>query len=380
YGAREEREVDQPLRQPLCPLRERIRVREVEVAEQVHDEEAREEAEEDRRRARDTPTCRPDDERADEEDREHVGERHRPGEAPVHLLERDAEDARKEQKAREAPHCVTCSSTRSKSSDRARRDTLRRQSSASGASSSSPARQRARSSPSAPTIPSTSSGATTKPAPAPRIKSAAAPSGGTTARIGRSAARYSNTLPLSTPLPRPPASGIRSSRASESRCNSSERRRGAYGISSSRSPSPRPSAHSRSAARKSPRNRTTTSSKPERSSAVRNGRGSRLPKNEPVCVSRKRSDGCRSRPAKSSKSEPFAIVVTVPRGFRSRTSSAIASETHVIASAERAIRRATACSPCSFARTTKRSARRCGCATTESRRSATQRTPVARFT
>ncbi len=55
---------------------------------------------------------------------------------------------------------------------------------------------------------------------------AAAPSGGTTARIGRSAARYSNTFPERTPRPRPPASGIRSSSASESRWSSSERRRG----------------------------------------------------------------------------------------------------------------------------------------------------------
>ncbi len=34
-----------------------------------------------------------------------------------------------------------------------------------------------------------------------------------------------------------------------------------------------------------------------------------------------------SRPAKSSKSEPFAIVTTSPLGLRSRISSAIASET-----------------------------------------------------
>ena len=70
--------------------------------------------------------------------------------------------------------------------------------------------------------PSTSSGAATMPAPVSRISSAAAPSGGTAARIGRSAARYSKTLPESTPLPRPPASGISSSSASESRCSASE--------------------------------------------------------------------------------------------------------------------------------------------------------------
>ena len=81
--------------------------------------------------------------------------------------------------------------------------------------------------------------------------------GGTAARIGRPAAMYSNTLPESTPLPRPPASGIRSSSASESRWSASEVERGAYGISSSRSPRPSSSAHSRSALRKSPRKRAT---------------------------------------------------------------------------------------------------------------------------
>ena len=41
------------------------------------------------------------------------------------------------------------------------------------------------------------------------------------------AARYSKTLPERTPLPRPPASVIRSSSASESRCSSSAAWRGA---------------------------------------------------------------------------------------------------------------------------------------------------------
>jgi len=92
------------------------------------------------------------------------------------------------------------------------------------------------------------------------------------------------------------------------------------------------------------------------------------------------SDGWRSSPAKSSKSEPFAIVTTGPFGERSRISPAIASDTHVIASAWLATSLATACSPCSFARTISFSALRCGCATIESRRSATHLTPVAFFT
>ena len=65
------------------------------------------------------------------------------------------------------------------------------------------------------------------PAPVSRMSSAAAPSGGTSARIGRPTATYSNTLPESTPFPRPPASGISKSSASESRCRASESARGA---------------------------------------------------------------------------------------------------------------------------------------------------------
>ena len=142
---------------------------------------------------------------------------------------------------------------------------------------------------------------------------------------------------------------------------------------------PRSCAHSRSDERKSPRKRASTSS-PDSSSAVRNGRGSRLPKKLPVCVIRKRSPGVYSSPAKSSKSQPFEIVTTLPVGEKPRASSAIASETHVIASAERATSRATPPSTFSFARTAMLSERRCGCATSESRRSATHFAPVAFFT
>ena len=66
---------------------------------------------------------------------------------------------------------------------------------------------------------------------------------------------YSKTLPERTPFPRPSASGMRRRSASESRWSASDSERGAYGISSSRSPSSSPSAHSRSASRKSPRKR-----------------------------------------------------------------------------------------------------------------------------
>src|SRR5439155_1559693 len=108
-------------------------------------------------------------------------------------------------------------------------------------------------------------------APISSINRPAGPSGGTAARMGRSAATYSNTLPGMTPVPRPPASAAIRSKASESRWSSSERRRGTNGITSTRSPSPSDSANSRSAARNPPTKRTTTSSSSDSASARRNG-------------------------------------------------------------------------------------------------------------
>ena len=97
-----------------------------------------------------------------------------------------------------------------------------------------------------------------------------------------------------------------------------------------------------------------------------------------MCVIRKRSDGCRSSPATSSKSAPFGIVTTGPFGSSERVSSLIASETQVIASAREATSFATRSCSAAFAFVAVVSARRCACETRESRRSATQRTPVAR--
>ena len=54
---------------------------------------------------------------------------------------------------------------------------------------------------------------------------------------------------------------------------------------------------------------------------------------------RKRGAGWYSSPAKSSKSHPFAITSTGPRGDSARASSAIASDTAEIASARRATAR-----------------------------------------
>src|SRR6266540_3795446 len=324
--SRQEEEVQHELHHPLAPLVERLLRLDVEEADEVDHEQRRENREHRHGRAREARRAPLERERDEEQDRQHVG------------------DADRAVPSRRPSFHSTCSSASARVSA------------------------------------GTSSGGATRPVPVSRISSAAAPSGGTAARIGRSAARYSNTLPESTPWPRPLASGISSSNASESRCSASASRRETYGCSSSRSPRPSDSAHSRSATRKSPTKRATTSSSPDSASAERNGRGSRLPKKLPVCVMRKRSPRWYSSPAKSSKSAPLRIVVTTPAGSSERASSAIASEAATIASACRATSRATDALTFSFARTAARSTRRCGCVAIESRRSATQRAPVVRFT
>src|SRR3954462_7026683 len=98
-------------------------------------------------------------------------------------------------------------------------------------------------------------------------------------------------------------------------------------MSSSRSPRPSISTHSRSAARKSPTKRATTSSRPDFANAERNVRGLRWPKKLPVCVTRKRSPEWYSSPVKSSKSDPLGITRTAPAGSKRRTSAAIGSAT-----------------------------------------------------
>ena len=97
-------------------------------------------------------------------------------------------------------------------------------------------------------------------------------------------------------------------------------------------------------------------------------------------MSRKRSVRVYSSPAKSSKSQPFAIVTTGPRGEMPRVSTEIDSAAVTIASACAATRCATAARDFRFTSAAKPSAERCGCSTIESRRSATHFTPVAFFT
>src|SRR3954447_15798756 len=376
-GCSEEEEMKHELHHPLPPLVERLLRLDVEEPDQIDHEQQREEHEHDRGRAREARHAPLERERDQEQNRQHIGDADRAGDVPVDLLPRDAEERREEERA--ADSHASPRSTSASSSTRAPRPRRSRSSAESTVPSSVPAFHFACSSASAARRAGTSSAAATTPAPVSRISSAAAPDGGTAAKMGRSAARYSNTFPDSTPCPRPPASGMSRSNASESRCSARASRRDTYGCSSSRSPRPRLSAQSRSAARKSPTKRATTSSSPDSASAVRNGRGSRFPKKLPVCVMRKRSPRLYASPAKSSKSAPLRIVVTTPAGSSATASSAIASDAATITSAWRATRRATDSLTFSFARTDARSTRRWGCKAMESRRSATHRTPVVRF-
>src|SRR6266511_551998 len=374
----EEEEVKCELHHSLAPLVERLLRLDVEEADEVDQEQRCEDGEHRDGCAREAWVPPLERERDEKHHGQHVGEADCARHVPVHLLPRDAQERREEERAGD-PH-ASPRSTSASSSTRPARPTRSRSSADSGVPFSSPACHFAWSSARAVVRAGTSSAAATTPAPVSRMRSAAAPSGGTAARIGRSAARYSNTFPDSTPRPRPPASGISRRSTSESRWSASDCRRGTYGCSSSLSPSRRVSAHSRSATRKSPTNRATTSSSPDSASAVRNGLGSRFPKKLPVCVIRKRSPRRYSSPAKSSKSAPLRIVVTTPAGFNLPASSAIASDAATMTSAWRATRRATDSLTFSFARTEARSMRRCGCIAIESRRSATQRAPVVRFT
>src|SRR6266550_814085 len=344
----EEGEVDDELHHPFRELGQPLLRVDVPEPGEIDEREGREESEHDRTRSRQRPALGRDvgDE---EQNRRDVVEADLARDVPVHLLEGGHEEGGEEEPLHDAllrarhgdgplgrergGRQARLLSRSASSSTRSPRERRMRHSSESGVPSRLPAFQRrCRSSSASRRAPSSSEGTTT-PAPVSCTSFAAAPSGGTAARIGRSAARYSKIFPVRTPRPRPPDSGIRRSSTSESRCSSSERRRDTSPSSSMRSPRPSDPAYSRSAARKSPAKRATTSSRPESASARRNGFGSRLPWKWPACVIRSFSLEWYSRPAKSSKSEPFAIVTTLPFGSSARTSSAIASDTATIASA-----------------------------------------------
>src|SRR6266545_857859 len=221
----EEAEVERELHESFCELVQALQRLDVEEAGEVDGEERAGERDREGSGPRHPPVVEREPverERGEEEDRQDVGERDRPSDRPVHLLEGDAEDRGEEEEARHG----RLRSSRARSSARARRSSRPRSSGASGVPFSPPACQRVCKSRSAASIASTSPGGTTTPAPASRTRSAAAPSGGTAARIGRSAARYSNTFPEGTAAPRPGTSGRSRSKASESRWKASDRRRG----------------------------------------------------------------------------------------------------------------------------------------------------------
>ena len=220
------------------------------------------------------------------------------------------------------------------------------------------ARASARGAPRAPSrIAAASSGGATTPGPVSRISSAAAPSGGTTARIGRPDGDVLEHLPREHALA--PAARLGDEQQQRLRVALERERRpraARTGVSSSRSPRPSVSAHV-AVGLAEVAEEARHDVEPESASACRNGRGSRRPKKLPVCVIRKRSDGGRSSPATSSKSAPFGIVTTGPRGASARVSAEIASETHVIASArdgDEAARRGRASPPSPSSRSCRR--------------------------
>ena len=205
-------------------------------------------------------------------------------------------------------------------------------------------------------IPSTSSGATTTPAPVSRISSAAAPSGGTSARIGRSAARYSKTFPERTPL------------AAAARLGDQQQQRLRVALQLER------------AAARHVGDQLEPVAEAERLGPLAVGRAEVADEAGDDAVERERERGQErprvalaeerarvrdpeavaprwySSPAKSSKSEPFAIVTTGPRGdalahlLGDRLGDARRSRRR---GARRAARRRAA--PCSFTRTASRS-------------------------
>ena len=100
---REEHEVDDELDHPLRELVERVGRVEVEEADEVDEQERRQKREHDGGRAR--PASRHARSEGEQEaDREHVGDADRPGDVPVELLERHAEDRGEKQAALQARH------------------------------------------------------------------------------------------------------------------------------------------------------------------------------------------------------------------------------------------------------------------------------------
>ena len=301
------------LEHALAELRDPLRRVEVEEADEVDREEREPERERDDRRVRELPVARRDavdHERREEERGQDVGERQRPADRPVHLLERHA---RRWSRGRGSASCRASLSTRANSSARVRRSSFVRSSGESGVPASEPACQRACRSRSAASIASTSSGATITPAPASRTNAGGravgrhcrddrALGGEVLEHLrrdhARAAPRHLGHQQEVAPRSR---AGARATGGAE-RTGAARAARRARALRPTRG---RPRGSRRRSARPS-------RSRSARANAVRNGRGSRLPNIAPVCVTRKRPFGRYSIPAKSSKSAPFEITLTSP--------------------------------------------------------------------
>ena len=300
----------------------------VEVAERYDERKGEPEARDDGGCAREPavvprePLDRPEDEEGDRED---VGEADRARDVPVDLLERDAEDRREEEKAGDS-HSDAPQQLGQLLDARSPAPAGASSRGSSGVPSRSPARQRACSPSSASRIaghvvgrrrrrrrPSRGSG------PQPRRPGARPPG---------SAARRRGTR---TPCPRGRRARGRTPRGSGAgapRSRAGARASGARDVRDQLEPVAEPERLGPFARRPDGSRRRTgrRTSRPDSASAVRNGRGSRLPKKLPACVIRKRSDGPMLEPGEvvevASRSRSST---TRPAGSSARASSAIAS-------------------------------------------------------
>ena len=308
--------MEQELDHPLRPLVERLLRLEVVEADQVDEEERREEGEDDQNRARGTSVVGGEPvggERDEEENRQDVGERDRPGHVPVHLRERDREDGREEERRRALGEPVFTAASRAARRARGR---------ACGATGGRATPRTA-----------VAVGPVREP---PRWRSTSRVSGaldvvgrrddpgtGLADQLGGRAVRRHGGE--DRPLGREVLEDLpgEDALAAAARLGDQEQQRLGVALELERRlarrvgmelepvAEPEPFRPLAVGGRKSPTKRATTS-RPDSASAVRNGRGSRLPKKLPVCVIRKRSPRRYSSPAKSSKSQPFAIVVDRP--------------------------------------------------------------------
>ena len=280
---------------------------------------------------------------------------------PVHLLEGDAEERREQEEARRprardrTRHCDRCRAHRrlrkrsASSSMRAARDSFSRHSGESGVPSRRPSRQRACRSSSASRMPTTSSGPATMPAFVSRMSFAAAPSGRNEREdrpLGREILEH---LPREDAAPAPARIGNQQEQRVGFPLH--RERRAARHVVDELHPVAELEALEELTVRGA-----EVADEPH-GDILELRVGERLEERlrvalaeERPCVGRAAGDRSArtSRPAKSSKSQPFAIVTTRPFGSSARVSSVIASAAVTIASAWRATSCATPARAFSF--------------------------------